>query len=36
MVDLRTEHPRPDARRAAYFCLNGEWEFAIDNARVGK
>lgn len=36
MVNLRTEHPRPDLRRTAYFCLNGEWEFETDNACTGK
>ncbi len=32
----RSEHPRPDRRRSDYLILNGEWEFEIDNARVGK
>jgi len=31
----RSEHPRPDRKRADWLCLNGEWEFEIDNARVG-
>ncbi len=35
MIDLRTEYPRPQAVRADYLCLNGEWEFEIDNALVG-
>lgn len=34
-MDYRTEYPRPIAVREDYFCLNGEWEFEIDNARVG-
>ncbi len=35
MVDLRLEYPRPQAVRADWLCLNGEWEFAIDNEMVG-
>lgn len=31
----RSEHPRPDRRREAWINLNGEWEFEIDNAKVG-
>lgn len=34
-MDFRTEYPRPDAIREAYLCLNGVWEFEIDNERVG-
>lgn len=32
----RSEHPRPDAARENILILNGEWEFEIDNAKVGK
>ncbi len=35
MVDLRKEYPRPQLVRPQWLCLNGEWEFEIDNARVG-
>ena len=35
MVDLRLEYPRPQAVRSEWLCLNGEWEFAIDNEMVG-
>ena len=35
MVDLRTEYPRPQLRRNDWLCLNGTWEFEIDNACVG-
>lgn len=35
-MDLRLEHPRPELMRDAYLSLNGEWEFEIDNAVVGK
>ena len=31
----RCEHPRPDRKRDAWLSLNGEWDFEIDNARVG-
>ncbi len=31
----RNEHPRPDRRREDWVCLNGEWDFEIDNALVG-
>ena len=31
----RNEHPRPDRMRADWLCLNGEWDFEIDNALVG-
>ena len=34
-VNLRPEHPRPDAVRAEWLNLNGEWDFEIDNALVG-
>ena len=32
----RCEHPRPDRQRAEWLCLNGEWDFEIDNAIVGE
>ena len=32
----RSEHPRPDRRREEWLTLNGEWEFEIDNALVGR
>lgn len=35
MVDLRKEYPRPQLVRENWLCLNGEWEFEIDNAQVG-
>ena len=28
-------HPRPDRQREDWLCLNGEWDFEIDNERVG-
>ncbi len=31
----RCEHPRPDRKREAWINLNGEWDFEIDNAKVG-
>lgn len=31
----RPEHPRPDRKRDTWLCLNGTWEFEIDNAKVG-
>ena len=31
----RNEHPRPDRYRDSWLCLNGEWDFEIDNAKVG-
>ncbi|MBQ5633926.1 MAG: beta-galactosidase, partial [Clostridia bacterium] len=32
----RNEHPRPDRHRESWLCLNGTWDFEIDNALVGK
>ncbi len=29
----RGEYPRPQMERESYFCLNGEWEFALDKKR---
>ena len=34
-INLRLEHPRPDAVRENWLSLNGEWDFEIDNALVG-
>ena len=34
-INLRQEHPRPDAVRENWLSLNGEWHFEIDNALVG-
>lgn len=31
----RPEHPRPDFERKAWQNLNGEWQFAIDDAKCG-
>ncbi len=31
----RCEHPRPDRRRNDWINLNGQWDFEIDNAKVG-
>ena len=31
----RNEHPRPDRKRETWINLNGEWDFEIDNAKVG-
>ena len=31
----RCEHPRPDRQRDAWINLNGEWDFEIDNGKVG-
>ena len=31
----RNEHPRPDRHRDTWLCLNGTWDFEIDNALVG-
>jgi len=31
----RPEHPRPDWRRQAWLNLNGDWEFAFDDAGIG-
>ena len=35
MVDLRKEYPRPQFVREDWLCLNGEWEFAFDENKVG-
>ena len=31
----RNEYPRPDRRRDDWLCLNGTWDFEIDNERSG-
>ena len=31
----RPEHPRPDFVRPDWLNLNGEWEFAFDDAKAG-
>ncbi|WP_156430835.1 glycoside hydrolase family 2 protein [Paenibacillus sp. FJAT-26967] len=31
----RDEYPRPQLTRQEWLCLNGEWEFSFDDARVG-
>ena len=31
----RNEHPRPQFQRADWVCLNGEWEFEIDQEDSG-
>ena len=31
----RSEHPRPDRYRDTWMSINGEWDFEIDNAKVG-
>lgn len=31
----RTEFPDPQKRRADWQCLNGAWEFEIDNEKAG-
>ena len=36
MVDLRKEYPRPQLVRSGWLCLNGEWEFEIDNGENGE
>ncbi|MGN1094487.1 MAG: glycoside hydrolase family 2 protein [Candidatus Neoclostridium sp.] len=36
MKVYRSEFPNPQFERENWLCLNGEWEFEIDNAKVGK
>ena len=31
----RNQHPRPDRQRDSWLCLNGTWDFEIDDAKVG-
>jgi hypothetical protein len=32
----RSEYPRPQFVRSLWFNLNGEWEFAFDDAEEGR
>ena len=36
MPDLRLEYPRPQLVRKDWLCLNGEWDFEVDNAESGE
>ena len=36
MIDLRLEYPRPQLVRKDWLCLNGEWDFEIDDAENGE
>lgn len=36
METIRSEYPRPQFKRDAWLPLNGEWEFAFDDAREGE
>ena len=33
---LRMDYPRPDRVREAWCTLNGQWDFAFDQDKVGK
>lgn len=33
---LRMEHPHPDRVRQNWHSLNGQWDFAFDQNKVGK
>ena len=35
-VCLRAEYPRPNLVRDSWLCLNGEWDFVIDNSKSGR
>ncbi len=36
MINIpRNQHPRPDRLREDWLCLNGEWDFEIDNDKIG-
>ncbi len=35
MMVPRNEYPRPQLARTDWLCLNGEWQFEIDNAKSG-
>ena len=32
----RNEYPRPNLVRSSWLCLNGEWDFQMDNSKSGK
>ena len=32
----RSEHPNPQFMRESWVCLNGEWDFEIDQSVSGK
>ncbi len=34
-MNIRTEYPRPQFERKDWICLNGEWDFTVDNSRTG-
>ena len=36
MLLPRSEHPNPQFERSAWRCLNGEWQFEIDNGNSGE
>ncbi len=36
MIDLRLEYPRPQLEREDWLCLNGEWDFEVDDGENGK
>ena len=35
-MSYRSEHPKPQSRRADWVCLNGAWEFAFDFGNSGE
>jgi beta-galactosidase/beta-glucuronidase len=35
MRTIRSEHPKPQFYRTDWSCLNGEWQFEIDNGKSG-
>lgn len=36
MNKIRNEYPRPQFRREKWIALNGEWEFAFDDEKIGE
>ena len=32
----RSEHPRPDFERDNWMCLNGEWDFSLDEKKFDR
>ena len=36
MANLKAEYPRPQFERAAWQCLNGQWEFELDQGASGQ